>query len=56
MNTERINRAVAIFFFVVGLAVTFFSAGFYFFMREGWQIVLAFVGLGLMGFGAFADN
>lgn len=56
MTSEQINRAMAIFLFVVGIAVTFFSAGFYFFMREGWQIVLAFVGLGLMGLGTFADN
>lgn len=56
MTTEQMNHAIAIFLFVVGIAVTFFSAGFYFFMRESWQIVLAFAGLGLMGLSAFADN
>lgn len=56
MNAERTNRRISIACCFLGLLVTFFSAGFYFFLREGWQIVLAFVGLGLMGFGRFADN
>lgn len=56
MNSERANRYVSIALGFGGLILSFFSAGFYFFLREDWQIVLAFVGMALIGFGQLVDN
>lgn len=56
MTTERMNHMISVFCCCFGFALMFFTAGLYFFLRDAWQIIAAFVGIGFMVFGLYADN
>lgn len=56
MNYEQKNALLAGVFGVLGFMVMIFGGALFFFLRESWQMVIAIVGILLMGLGAFADN
>ena len=53
---ERTNAIIANTIGMIGLALSFFGCFTYFFFRDAWQIVLAFVGIILMLLYLYADN
>lgn len=55
-NPERANTVIANTVGMIGFALLFFGGFTYFFLRDAWQIILAFVGIGLMVFSLYADN
>ena len=55
-NPERANTIIANTISVVGFVLLFFGGLTYFFLRDAWQIILAFVGVVLMLFSLYADN
>lgn len=55
-NPERANTVIANTVGMIGFALLFFGGLTYFFFRDAWQIILAFVGIGLMMFSLYADN
>ena len=55
-NPERANTIIANTIGMIGFALVFFGGLTYFFMQDTWQIVLAFVGIGLMLVSLYADN
>lgn len=56
MDAERINHIISVVCCCFGFALMFFTAGLYFFLRETWQIIAAFVGIGFMLFGLYAED
>ena len=56
MDAERINHIISVVCCCFGFALMFFTAGLYFFLRETWQIIAAFAGIGFMLFGLYAEN
>ena len=55
-NPERANTIIANTIGILGCIMMCFFGGLYFFLRDAWQIIFAFIGVGLMAFSLYADN